>query len=65
MDRRGRTGKIEDGVDLDVKRKRNVVPDRLEQRILDQMRDVAAAAGEVIVDGYDLGTGCEQPLAKM
>ena len=48
--RRGRACQIVDLVHLDIERKGDVVAHRLEMRIVQQVRDVVLAAGEVIVD---------------
>ena len=63
MDRGSRAGKVEDRVDLDVKRKRHVVAHRFKQRVGQEMSDVAPATGEVVIDANHLGAVGQQPLA--
>jgi hypothetical protein len=41
-------------VDLDVERKRHVVPHDLEVMVVEQMLDIAPRPGEEIVDTYDV-----------
>jgi len=65
MDRGSRTGEVEDRVDLDMERKRHVVAHRLEQRLGQQMGDVAPAAGKIVVDANYLSAFGQQPLAQM
>ena len=65
MDRRGRTGQIVDLIHLDIERKRHVVAHQLEAVVIDHAIDVAACAGEKIIDADDVGAVLEQALAKM
>jgi hypothetical protein len=52
-------------VDLDVERKRDVVPHELEVMMIEQVLDVTPSPSEEIVDAYDIGTAPHQPVAKM
>ena len=65
MDRRGRAGEVVDLVHLDIERKRHVVPQRLELRPAQQVRDVVLAPREVIVDAKHVVPLLDQPLAEM
>ena len=49
MHRACRTSKIEDSIDLDIKRKGDVVPHQFEVRLADQRNNVLLAAGEKVV----------------
>ena len=50
MDRRCRTSKIENRVDLDEQRHRNIMSHRFEHRVIQKVRDIGAPPGEVIVN---------------
>jgi hypothetical protein len=63
--RGGWTGEIEDLIDLDIERERNVVAHQLEMRVIEHGEDVVFAAGEVIVDAQDVVTVSQQPLAQV
>ncbi len=65
VNRGSRTGEIEDPIDFNVKRKRNVVTHRFEQGIAQQVSNVALAAGEVVVDAQDVMAVIDQLPAKM
>ncbi len=65
VDRRRRAGEVVDLVDLDVERKRHVVADELEARMVVQVLDVALGAGEEIVDAEHLVALLQQPVAQM
>jgi hypothetical protein len=65
VDRRGRAGQVEDRIDLDVEWKRHVVPDRLEHRVGQQMGNVLAAAGEVVVRTHHFRARGEQPFTQV
>jgi len=61
----GRAGQVEDRIDLDVEWKRHVVPDRLEHRVGQQMGNVLAAAGEVVVRTHHFRARGEQPFTQV
>ena len=65
VDRRRGTGEVVDLVHLHVERKRHVVPDELEARMVVQVVDVPLVAGEQVVDAEDLVPLLEQPIAQM
>src|SRR5678816_2553298 len=65
VDRACRAGEIEDLVDLDIQGERNVVPDQLEALVAQQVLDVAARAGEEVVNADELPTLLEQPFAEV
>jgi hypothetical protein len=60
-----RAGQVIDLIDLDIERERHVMPDKLEVLVIEQMLDVAAGAGEKIVEADDIGAVVEQALAQM
>jgi hypothetical protein len=47
-------GKVVDLVDLDIERKRDVVPHELEVMVIEQMLDITSRSGKEIVDTYDV-----------
>jgi hypothetical protein len=57
MARRRGAGEVEDAVDLDVQRERDVVAQQLEARVLEQRRDVRARAGVEVVDAQIVAVG--------
>ena len=65
VDRRGRAGEVEDLVDLHGQRLLHVVADQLEARVVEQVLDVGARAGEEVVEAHDLVPIGEQALAQM
>ena len=65
MDRRSRARQIVDFVDLDMKANRDVVAHDFKTRVVEEMRDVLASAGIVIVDAKHFVAVGEKPLAKM
>ena len=65
VDRAGRAGQVVDLVDLDVEREGHVVAHQLEHRVAQQVRDVALAAGEVVVDAEHVVALGQQPLAQV
>jgi hypothetical protein len=65
MDRRRRTGKIVDLVDLEIDRKRHVVPDELEMLVIEQGLDVRATAGKEIVKTNNICAAGQQALTQM
>ena len=58
-------GQIVDAVDLEEEREGHIMPDDLEMRIVQQVKDVGFAAGIEIIDTDDEMTLGEQPLAQM
>ena len=60
---RGGTGEIVDLVDLDIERERNVVPQYLETRVIEQARHIVAPPGKVVVDGEHVVAFVDQPFA--
>ena len=67
IDRAGRAGEMQDVVDrpVDLDRLGDVVLDELEPRVVEERRDVAARAGQQVVDADDLVAVVEESLAKM
>ena len=65
MNRRGRARHVVDLIDLDVERKRNVMPDQLEELGVHQMRDVALGPGEEVIDADDGRALPQEPLGQM
>ena len=65
VNRRGRAGQIVDFVDLDIKTHRDVVAHDFEARVGQEMLDVLASAGIIIVDAKNLVAFGQKPLAKM
>ena len=63
MHRRGGAGEIVDLVDLDIERERNVVPQYLEARVIEQARDIVAPPGKIVVDAEHVAAFVEQPFA--
>jgi hypothetical protein len=59
-----RTGEIVYLIHFDKKRKSHIVPDKLETRLIQQMVDVAAAAGVEVIDTDDLISPFQQLFAK-
>ena len=62
---RSGTGEVVDLADLDVERERDVVAQKLEAVRLQQLADVALAAGVFIVDAQHVVVGRDQPFAKV
>ena len=65
VNRGSRTSEIEDAVDLNIKRKCDVMTHRFKQGIAQQVGDVALAAGKVVVDTQDVVPVIDQLFAKM
>ena len=65
VDRGGRTGQIVDLVHFDIERESHVVTHHLKSGIADQVRDVAPAAGEIVVHAKHVVTLFDEPLAQM
>lgn len=65
MDGRGRTGEVEDLIHLDEQRMRDVVTQKLEAFVVEEMRDVAARAREEIIDAENLAARLEQPVTEV
>ena len=53
MDRRGRTGEVEDLVDLNEQRESHIVAEELEPRLRMEMGEIVLGSGEQIVDAQD------------
>ena len=53
------TGEVVDLIDLDVKRKRHVVPDQLESRMLEQVLNVGPRGGVEVIDAQDFVAGLQ------
>src|SRR5690242_17154351 len=65
VDRRGRTRKVVDLIDLKEYRLSDVVTYQLETRIIEQVQDVFAPAGEEVVEAEHFVAFAEEPFAKM
>ena len=65
VDGRGGAGQVVDLVHLDVERKADVVAHQLEVRVVEQVRDVAPASGEEIVDAEHVVAFLQQEGAKV
>src|SRR5215471_16680710 len=62
---RCRAGQVVDLIDLQIQREGDVVADGFEVRIREQMRNIGARAGEIIVDADDVRAFAQEALAKM
>ena len=62
VNRRGRAGEVIDLVDFHEERMRDVVAEKLEALVIEQVLDVAARAGEEIVDAQHVAAFGQQPL---
>ena len=65
VDRRGRTSQIVNLIGLDIERKGHIVADQIEAMVVDDAIDVAAGAGEKVIDTDDIGAVLEQALAQV
>jgi hypothetical protein len=65
MDRGGGTSQIVDGADFDIEREADIVAKRFEPVPPQQMRDILARAGEIIIDADDFGAVADKPFAKV
>jgi hypothetical protein len=65
VDRRSRAGEIVDFVDLDIERKGNVVADRLEVGMTQQVGNVAPGPSEIVVNAYHFVAGGDEPITQM
>ena len=65
MHRGGGAGEVEDGIHLDKQRHGDIVAHRLEARVVQQVADIAAPAGEVIIHREHFGAAGEQGFAQM
>jgi len=65
VDRRGGAGEVVDPVDLHIEREADIVAHQLETWVLAQRDDVAAGAGEKVVDAQHLVAVGQQPLTEM
>ena len=65
MRRRGRTREVVDLIHFELERVDDVVPDKLETRMGQQVRDVRFLPGKEIVDTNDLVPVLDQSIAEM
>jgi hypothetical protein len=65
MNRRSRTRKIIDFVNLDVERECRIVAKKLESFVRQQRSRIGARAGKKIIDAKHIRSVREQPLAEM
>src|SRR5687768_1777949 len=65
MDRRRRAGEIIYLIHLEQYRLGNIVPDKLEVLVIQEMNDVLLPPGEKIVQADDLGAVGQEPFAKV
>ena len=63
--RRGGAGEVVDLIDFQPDRLRDVVPDQLEVRPAEQVRDVRLLAGEEIVEADDVVPLVDEPFAQV
>ena len=64
MDRRGWAGEIVDLVHFDMDRNGHIMPDQFEPLVVEQMQDVVARPGELIVHAEDVMAFFKKPLAE-
>ena len=64
VDGRCRAGEVEDLINFNVKRERDVVAYQLEFRLPDKMRDVSSSSRTEIVHAQDLVSFVEEPIAR-
>ena len=65
VDRRAGQAKIEDLIDLDEQRMRDVVAQQLEALVIEEMLDIAPSAGEEVVARRALGSRARATVAQM
>jgi hypothetical protein len=65
VDRRSRTGQVENLIDFNNKRKGNIVPQKFEMGIINKVNDVITRAGKEIIDTQHIVPIPKQALAKM
>ncbi len=63
--RRGGAGEVVDLIDLEFERLGHIVADQFEIGMLEQVGDIAFAAGEKVVEANHLVALAEKPFAKM
>ena len=64
VDGGGRAGQVVDLVHFQIEREGHVVAQKLEARVVQQVKDVVARAGEEVVDAKHVMAGLEQALAQ-
>jgi hypothetical protein len=65
MDRRSGTGQVVDFIHLDIKRKGNVMADKLKAGIWQKMIDILFGAAKKVVHTEHLRPGLKQPFTEM
>ena len=65
MNGRSWTGEVENPIDLNIERKRNVVPNQFEARLREKMGDIRLLARKEIVNAKNVVSLVEQAFAKM
>jgi len=65
VDRGGRTGEVEDRVDFQAYRLRDVVPQKLEALIVQQVADVLLGPCEEVVEADHVVAVGQEPLAEV
>jgi hypothetical protein len=65
VNRGGRTGQVEDFINLYIEGKADVVPGQLESRIREEMVHVVPGSGIEIVDAKHFVAALEQPRTQM
>jgi hypothetical protein len=65
VDGRCRAREIIDFINLDEERVGNVVPQKLKLLVTKYVLDVAACAGEKVVDAEDLAAALKEPLCEV
>ena len=63
--RRSGAGEIVDLIHLELKRIDYIVPDKLEARVLQQVRNILLSAGEQVVDDGDIMTVRDETVTEM
>jgi len=62
---RGRRGQVIDGINFDIKRESNVVPDELKMWVVNQMRDIALRPSEKVVNGNHFMAITQKPVRQV
>jgi hypothetical protein len=65
VDRRSRTRKVIDLIDLEKDRLGDIVPDQLKMMVVEQIRDILLAASEEIIETNNVVALREQSFTKM
>jgi len=65
MDWGSGTGEIKDFIDLDVKRKRDVVPYKFEIRVVQQVNNISLCTGIKIIHTENIGSILQKIIAEM